>query len=317
MTVCIGVISQPMVIVATDRMITSGDIQFEQQQPKIFNVAYNTLALISGDIAVQTALVDSTRAAAKKAGVKTTKQVAEIFADAYASYCQRKAEAEILKPLGLASVSELMSKRKWSTAVVDELLRQVQYSAHHDDVGTIIAGQDETGPHLYVIDKPGMFSVHDRIGFASVGIGQRHAESQFMFAGYTPQWTFPRALYLTYVAKRRAEVAPGVGKYTDIAVITTGPNANIVPLDSVFLPVLEAVYEEESAAVSARRPESEAKLDEAIKRILNIPPQALAPQNPALNSATPSGLPATPTASGPQAPQDSTRDQKDPPPSPE
>ena len=61
MTVCIGAISNPLVIVATDRMITSGDIQFEQQQPKIFTVARNTLALISGDIAVQTALVDTTQ----------------------------------------------------------------------------------------------------------------------------------------------------------------------------------------------------------------------------------------------------------------
>src|SRR5438045_2277879 len=79
-TVCIGVISSSMVIVATDRMITSGDIQFEQQQPKIFNVANNILALISGDIGVQTALVDSTRVAVKNSGVKTVKEVARIFA---------------------------------------------------------------------------------------------------------------------------------------------------------------------------------------------------------------------------------------------
>jgi 20S proteasome alpha/beta subunit len=81
-TVCIGVISHPMVIVASDRMITSGDIQFEQQQPKIFAVAPNILALISGDIATQTALVDSTRAAVKRSDTTTVKGVAAIFADA-------------------------------------------------------------------------------------------------------------------------------------------------------------------------------------------------------------------------------------------
>src|SRR5258706_1454222 len=96
-TVCIGVISSPMVIVASDRMITSGDIQFEQQQAKIFNVAYNVLALISGDIAVQTALINSTRAKALQGGIKSVQEVAKTFADVYASYCQHKAEAEILK----------------------------------------------------------------------------------------------------------------------------------------------------------------------------------------------------------------------------
>src|SRR5437867_9801981 len=82
-TVCIGVISLPMVIVASDRMITSSDIEFEQQQPKIFEIAHNTLALISGDIAIQTALVESTRAAVKRSDTKTIKGVAKIFADAY------------------------------------------------------------------------------------------------------------------------------------------------------------------------------------------------------------------------------------------
>ena len=168
-TVCIGVISSPILIVATDRMITSGDIQFEQQQPKIFNVAHNTLALISGDISVQTELVEATRREVRRTGVKTVAQVSQIFADAYGAYCQRKAEAEILKPLGVSSVDDLMTRRKWSSDIVNDLLHQVRQAAYADDVATIIAGMDEFGPHLSVIDRPGRYSVHDRIGFTSVG----------------------------------------------------------------------------------------------------------------------------------------------------
>ena len=298
MTVCIGVISRPMIIVATDRMITSGDIQFEQQQPKIFNIAHNTLALISGDIAVQTALVDSTRAAVQATGIKTVQGVAKVYADEYANYCQRKAESAVLKPLGLDSVDALM-KRKWPAAVVDELLRQVQYAADGDDVATIIAGQDESGQHLCVINQPGIYTVHDRIGFASVGIGQRHAESQFMFAGYTPQWAFPKALYLTYIAKKHAEVAPGVGQYTDLAVITSGPSANIVVLDP-FVGELKSAYDAELHAMGPARQSSENYVDEALRHFLSIPPPTVQP-NPALNLSTASTI-SVPSPADPQAP---------------
>jgi 20S proteasome alpha/beta subunit len=312
-TVCIGVISSPLVIVASDRMITSDDIQFEQQQPKIFNLARNTLALISGDIATQTALVNATRVAVKKTGVKTVEDVARLFADAYGGYCRRKAEAEVLAPLGVASVDELLTKKKWPVNVVDELLRQLQHAAFNDDVATIIAGQDESGPHLYVVDQPGKYSVRDGIGFASVGIGQRHAESQFMFAGYTPWWPFPKALYLTYVAKKRAEVAPGVGKHTDLAVITSGEKADIVPLDQGFTPDLDRIYSAETKAINETlRPAAYEELETAIKRLLNIPALPPLPTNPAVNPPT---APPPDPSTGP-IPPDSTRDPKDPPPSP-
>jgi 20S proteasome alpha/beta subunit len=308
-TVCIGVISHPMVIVATDRMITSGDIQFEQQQPKIFTVAPNILALISGDIATQTALVDSTRATVRRAGIKTVKGVAQIFTDAYAAYCRSKAEAEVLKPLGLSSVEELMARRKWSADIVHEILRQVQRAAVHYEVATIIAGQDEFGPHLYVIDKPGMYSVHDRIGFASVGIGQRHAESQFMLAGYTPAWMLPEALYLTYVAKKRAEVAPGVGTYTDLAVITAGPTGSvtIIDRDPQFIQLLDSVYKAESDHVAQTRHTSAKFIEDGMKRIFAEVAKKTAAQSQAPPAdATPSA-PAEPQAEvappTPQAPK--------------
>ena len=31
----------------------------------------------------------------------------------YSSYCQRKATAQILKPLGMSSINDLVAKQKW------------------------------------------------------------------------------------------------------------------------------------------------------------------------------------------------------------
>ena len=57
------------------------------------------------------------------------------------------------------------------------------------------------------------------VGFAAIGIGAWHARSKLMQSGYTGTFGYAAALALMYSAKRTAELAPGVGKTTDIALI--------------------------------------------------------------------------------------------------
>ncbi len=76
----------------------------------------------------------------------------------------------------------------------------------------------------------GEIACYDSVGFAAIGYGRRHAESQFMFARYTSAARPTDAILLTYVAKKRAEVAPGVGMATDMFIIASlGTNAFIDP----------------------------------------------------------------------------------------
>jgi hypothetical protein len=48
-----------------------------------------------------------------------------------------------------------------------------------------------------------------------------------MLAGHSPFSSSPETLLLTYLAKKRSEIAPGVGKGTDMFII--GPAAPLVP----------------------------------------------------------------------------------------
>src|SRR5262249_20809663 len=82
-------------------------------------------------------------------------------------------------------------------------------------VETIVAGVDEQGGHIFLIADPGQVTCYDGIGFAAIGNGSRHAASHLLQLGYTPRVPFPRAAILVHVAKKRAEVAPGVGPTTD------------------------------------------------------------------------------------------------------
>src|SRR2546421_7416049 len=60
---------------------------------------------------------------------------------------------------------------------------------------------------------------YDKAGFAAIGAGEWHAKSAFMFNRHTRFRAVPQTLLLTYAAKKRAEVAPGVGAYTDMFII--------------------------------------------------------------------------------------------------
>ena len=99
----------------------------------------------------------------------------------------------------------------------------------NNGIETIIAGIDSaTGsvvPHVISIYKSqsgdGVVNC-DSVGFAAVGIGARHAESQFMLAGHSRYSPMPETLLLTYLAKKRSEVAPGVGEGTDMFTIGAG-----------------------------------------------------------------------------------------------
>jgi len=101
------------------------------------------------------------------------------------------------------------------------------------DVEAIFAGIDMSGPHLYVV-RNGNVSCEDRIGFAAIGVGSWHAESLFMAAGHTRAATTSRALYLTFAAKKRAEIAPGVGVETDMFMIGPQLGSYISIRDSII-----------------------------------------------------------------------------------
>src|SRR6185503_18005785 len=90
------------------------------------------------------------------------------------------------------------------------------------DTGLIIAGIDGGGAHLYA-GQEGKFSCEDAVGFAAIGAGSWHAQSQFMFARYTRSMPAAKALYLVFAAKKRAETAPGVGPETDMFIIGPQP----------------------------------------------------------------------------------------------
>jgi len=116
---------------------------------------------------------------------------------------------QILTPLGLNRTSYLDRQQQLSSELVIQIAdKLMKYESPR--VQAIVMGVDTSGGHIYICDN-GTITCQDAVGFASIGIGYWHANSQFMFAGHTKHKPMPETLLMTYFAKKKAEVAPGVG----------------------------------------------------------------------------------------------------------
>ena len=194
-------------------MFTAGDIEFEHPEPKILPLAPRIVVLFAGDVTAHLAIYSTARAEISRSGVTDVALAAEIVGEAYRAYRGRVAERTILAPLGLTMDSFVAHQRTWPPSVATRVTRAV--SEQSAGVETIVAGMDERGGHVFLIADPGQVVCYDGIGFAAIGGGSRHAPSLLLQRGYTPRMPFARAAVLVYVAKKRSEVAPGVGSTTD------------------------------------------------------------------------------------------------------
>jgi 20S proteasome alpha/beta subunit len=254
-----------MIVGASDRMLTSGDIEFEPLQTKIYLLSDKVVAMTAGDAAAQITIFSETHNDISNRGLVRVGEMAESWAGHFAEYRLRRNEAAILRPLGLDFKKLLARMGELPNELVLRL--QGEMRMRKLDAQTIIAGVDEDGAHLYVVADPGTSICYDSIGFAAIGYGEWHARSQFMFNQYTKDWPFARTLLLTYSAKKRGEVAPGVGKTTDMFTIM----GTHLEVPSSMIDKFEAIYGEsrvrERESTDKALEEADQYIDELLKAV--------------------------------------------------
>lgn len=271
MTVCVAAIcNQHTIIAASDRMLTAGDVQFEPQQSKIVTLSSSIAALSAGDSGMQAEIFQlvrhdvARRIEADPENWWTVREVAELYSR-HCSYVRlRRAESAILAPLGLTADSYLSRQQQLSPTLVQQIATElINFAA--PNVAAIIAGVDPSGAHIYVAENA-TITCHDTVGFAAVGAGYWHADSQFMFAGHTRARPMPETLLLTYSAKKRAEVAPGVGAGTDMFMV--GPTlGSYLPIGEHVLDELEAIYQTTQEAIRSAEQDAESMVNAYVEEL--------------------------------------------------
>lgn len=240
MTICIAALYEQNegIVAISDRMLTAGDIEFEQDSLKMEMLGKNCIALLAGSALVPTDVFRQLPTKVKKQG-GSIDTVVDSLKDAFVKVRTKRIDERVFRPRNL-SIQDFRTKRD---QIGSELYFMLEGSLTDSDsrlsVYIIVATHDADGAHICYIQDPGTSDPFDAIGFCTIGSGEDHAINAFVRANYTKNMAFEQVLYLIYEAKRKAEVAPGVGRQCDIVVVDS---RGVQTLDDEVLTSLEEVY---------------------------------------------------------------------------
>lgn len=207
------------VIVASDRMVTHGGItEFEHDVPKINRVADLVLTLHAGD-ALRGARLAREVAARTPSGPISLDHVVQIAVDRYATQRREQIESEVFAPRGVTM--EEFYKNGLQQRFVPPIAGGIDQEVMRYNLGVdvLIAGVDDEGGHVHLVGNPGRTADFTPIGFHAIGSGAIHALQSLIGLNHTGARGLNESVFAVYTSKRRAEVAPGVGKHTDVAVV--------------------------------------------------------------------------------------------------
>jgi len=218
MTQLIGAIceNREKVILLADRMVSTFDMSlaFEYDEPKGKVVSHNAMVLTAGTTHEPELIEDTKKEIKEKENIRT---IAENLSKQYRQIREKRITHDVLSRSGISSFAEFHRLQNMlNPKIVDDLDDRI----YRYDLGLrlLLGGVDETA-HLYMISDPGSFRSFDAIAFCCIGSGDRHAAPVFALFGFSPKMKAEIVLQISFEAKKKAEMAGGVGKKTDIWII--------------------------------------------------------------------------------------------------
>jgi hypothetical protein len=296
-TVCVAAVFDNFGIVgASDRMLTAGDVQFEPSVPKLRFWTNSIAGMVAGDANIQTEIgeevnrVVNERIDANPNEWLKVKDVASIYKQECDKILGAMAERRILTPFGITRSEFLTRQKDFSADFVKDIAQEL-LNFEAPSVETIIAGVDRAGPHIYTVDANSMQS-HLTVGFAAIGAGRDHANSQMMAFNHTFRHSLADTLRAVLFSKKRAEIAPGVGPDTDMFVVTGLGGLSLLRDD--VQDELEKRYAEERRRQAKVADITRTKISQFVQGILDKPASTEQAQLPAPPSSDPPLVVETP-----------------------
>jgi 20S proteasome alpha/beta subunit len=220
-------------------MVTWGNVEFEHETPKISFVTEKAAILMAGDAIRGSKIVREIKAAIQ--AIPTIEQIAQQTTQHYARLRDEQVEIDQFRSRGLTrdrfykGESPLLTGQAFFG--IDQYVMNFNYG-----VELLIAGVDDAGSHLYSVGHPAGNS-HDfaQIGYHAIGSGGAQAIQSMIGFSHASFRSLAETVFAVYSSKRRAEVAPGVGKDTDLAIIEA---SGTVRFDKAGLAKLEKLYQQ-------------------------------------------------------------------------
>ena len=244
-TICLSAICEKgeAVVFATDKLLTAAGfaVEFEHPGGKSTRIGPNCVGLSAGDALYDTELFGAAQGAIGQFHAPTVEQVATTVRDLFRDLRLKRAEEYVLRPRGLDLASfyeNLMGRLPPELAFqIDEGIRSAKLPLQ-----VMLAGLDSSGAHIYGIEDPGSLDCWDRLGYHAVGSGETHALLTLIAREHSIDNTLNQTAYLVYEAKRKAEVAPGVGRETEMGFMSREQGLYLLQKDE--LDALESAYQQ-------------------------------------------------------------------------
>ena len=222
MTICIAALYEngKGCVLASDQMTTAHfpiGYEFENEEvKKIIKVRETSgvYLLTAGDVLFANEVLEAVRKEVDEKGVTATPVIAELFRKHYQIVRKGHIIRNELEPRGLTIESYYQTQQR----IVQPIVMMIDKALKSGNPRTelIVAGFGEVSCSVFSIMNPGDLFCHDAIGFAAVGSGGPHAVYSLIESGYKKSMDAKTVYELVEKAKQRSEVAPGVGRGTEI-----------------------------------------------------------------------------------------------------
>lgn len=205
------------------------------------------LALTAGDALAHVEVFRSADLKLRRLSNPPIEMIAGAVRDSYVEQRLAAVEQKVLAARGWTLHQFYTEVPK--TGVPGDLIISIDAQISRYDYGLdiLLAGVDSEA-HIYNIRNPGRMDCFDALGYHSIGSGEMHALSVLIFNGCCPDWDRKKTAFHVYEAKRNAEVAPGVGKALDMAIIT---GDGVYFLEEDALEALAEIYQRKAAPALA------------------------------------------------------------------
>ena len=158
--------------------------------------------------------------------------------------CKRKRKEQIKQGIfEVFGINEEYFKDVLKQNIPNPLIAQIleKVAKHSIQTGILLVGIDGGVAKISEVNEQG-YADYRSVNFHAIGSGQLQAVNSLMFQKHSKTSDLRTALYNVYKAKRFAEVSVGVGKETELHVLSA---SGVKAIESKDLKTLEEVYEKE------------------------------------------------------------------------
>lgn len=168
--------------------------------------------LSAGNAIFAAEIIDSAANQITNEGISSVDKAAQVVRDTYMQYRMSRLIRNELETRGL----DLNSYYKNQRSLMPEIATLIDKNFRTFNLGVefIIVGSSGSQCHIYTIIHPGDVYCNDSIGYAAIGIGAPHVIYHMIEHNYRKSLDREAISKLVDGAKKRSEVAPGVGRKT-------------------------------------------------------------------------------------------------------